>query len=46
MLAVGGGTGEVLVPLVDAICRRIDVEANVIEIDPPEGLLDLNRKRV
>ena len=46
MLAVGGGAGEVLVPLVDAICRRIDVASKVIEIDPPQGLIDLNRKRV
>jgi 16S rRNA processing protein RimM len=44
-LAVDAGGEEVLVPLVDAICRRIDVAEKVIEIDPPEGLIDLNRKR-
>jgi 16S rRNA processing protein RimM len=45
MLAVGSGAEEVLVPLVDAICRRVDAAGRVIEIDPPEGLIDLNRKR-
>jgi hypothetical protein len=31
---------------VDAICRRVDPEARVIEIDPPEGLIALNRTRM
>jgi 16S rRNA processing protein RimM len=44
-LAVDAGGEEILVPLVDAICRRIDVTEKVIEIDPPEGLIELNRKR-
>jgi 16S rRNA processing protein RimM len=44
MLAVGLDREEVLVPLVDAICKRIDVDEKVIEIDPPAGLIDLNRK--
>jgi hypothetical protein len=30
------------VPLAESICRRVDVGAKVIVIDPPEGLLDLN----
>ena len=38
--------GEVLVPFVDAICRRVDPEARVIEIDPPDGLIALNGARV
>lgn len=38
--------GEVLVPFVDAICRRVDPEARVIEIDPPDGLITLNGARV
>lgn len=40
----GPATGgpEVLVPLAESICRRVDVGAKVIVIDPPEGLLDLN----
>jgi 16S rRNA processing protein RimM len=36
------GRGEVLVPFVDAICRRVDVAARLIEIDPPDGLISLN----
>ena len=40
------GRGEVLVPFVDAICRRVDPEARVIEIDPPDGLIALNSARV
>jgi 16S rRNA processing protein RimM len=33
---------ELLVPLAESICRRVDVGAKVIVIDPPAGLLDLN----
>lgn len=40
------GRGEVLVPFVDAICRRVDPGARVIEIDPPDGLIGLNGARV
>ncbi len=40
------GRGEVLVPFVDAICRRVDPDARVIEIDPPDGLIALNRTRM
>ena len=41
-LVVAGESAEILVPLVDEICVRIDLSAEVITIDPPEGLLDLN----
>jgi 16S rRNA processing protein RimM len=41
-MLVIAGRGEVLVPFVDAICRRVDPEARVIEIDPPDGLIALN----
>ena len=34
--------GEVLIPLAQAICTRIDVATRTIVIDPPEDLLDLN----
>ena len=37
------GHREVLVPLAQSICKRIDVEAKVISIDPPEELLELNQ---
>ena len=40
------GRGEVLVPFVDAICRRVDPAERVIEIDPPEGLIELNGARL
>lgn len=33
---------ETLIPLAQAICTRIDPEAKLIVIDPPEDLLDLN----
>ena len=35
--------GEILVPLTDAICREVDLAARRIVIDPPAGLLELNR---
>jgi 16S rRNA processing protein RimM len=35
--------GEVLIPLVAKICIAVDPAAKKIVIDPPEGLLDLNR---
>jgi 16S rRNA processing protein RimM len=36
--------GEVLIPLAQAICVNIDTAARRIVIDPPEGLLDVNRR--
>ena len=42
-LIVGEGRAEVLVPLAAPICVKIDVPARRIVIDPPAGLLDLNR---
>ncbi|HEV2424821.1 MAG TPA: ribosome maturation factor RimM [Terriglobia bacterium] len=33
---------DVLIPLAEEICTRIDVIARRIVIEPPEGLLDLN----
>jgi 16S rRNA processing protein RimM len=43
LLVVNGGRGEVLIPLATGICVEIDVETKRIRIDPPEGLLDVNR---
>jgi 16S rRNA processing protein RimM len=40
-LVVDDDTGEVMVPLVDAICRSVDIAAKTVVIEPPEGLLDL-----
>jgi 16S rRNA processing protein RimM len=42
---VVGTDDEILVPLAEAICRRVDVAAKIVEIDPPDGLLELNRRR-
>ncbi len=33
---------ELLVPFTESICVRVDPEGGEIEIDPPEGLLELN----
>lgn len=43
VLGIRSGAGEVLVPLVPAICREVDVAAKRIVIAPPAGLLDVNR---
>lgn len=41
LLAVDAREGELLVPLADEICTRIDVAARRIEVQLPEGLRDL-----
>ena len=33
---------EILIPLSQTICIKIDLEKKTIIIDPPEGLLDLD----
>ncbi|MDQ3070304.1 MAG: ribosome maturation factor RimM [Acidobacteriota bacterium] len=42
ILVIEGPDGPALVPLVAAFCA-VDRAARVIEIDPPEGLLEVNR---
>jgi 16S rRNA processing protein RimM len=37
--------GEVLVPLSDAICRLVDPAGKRIVIDPPAGLIEVNRRK-
>ena len=44
LLAVETPHGELLIPLAEEICPRIDVAAQRIEVVLPDGLLDLNRK--
>jgi 16S rRNA processing protein RimM len=45
VLAVAGTRGdEVLVPLAEEICREIDPAGKRIVIDPPAGLIELNRR--
>jgi len=41
-LVVDGAAGEVLIPLVAAICTVVDPGAKRIVIDPPAGLIEAN----
>jgi 16S rRNA processing protein RimM len=41
-LVVQGSRGEILIPLAEEICVRIDPAARLIVVRPPEGLLDAN----
>jgi len=45
LLVIDGPHGEVLVPFVDRICQRVDVEGGMILIDPPAGLVEANAKQ-
>jgi 16S rRNA processing protein RimM len=42
-LVIAGDGGEVLVPFASEICPEIDPANKRIVIDPPDGLVDLNR---
>ena len=42
LLVQGEGNREILIPFAHSICRRVDLEAGFIEIDPPEGLLEID----
>jgi 16S rRNA processing protein RimM len=42
LLQVQTATGELLVPLAEDICRRIDIAARRIDVTLPEGLSELN----
>jgi len=43
LLVIDAPEGELLVPLAQEICVRVDVAARVIEVNLPEGLRQLNR---
>ena len=43
-LVVASDGEEILIPLTDAICTGIDADGKRIVIEPPVGLLTLNRK--
>ena len=43
LLVVESPTGEILIPMVEGICTRVDPAARRIEVVLPEGLRDLNR---
>lgn len=45
-LVVDGEGGDVLIPLVAAICTQVDPAAKRIVIDPPEGLIEVNEVRL
>jgi 16S rRNA processing protein RimM len=44
ILVVDSPSGELLIPLAQEICVRVDVTARRIEVVLPEGLLELNRE--
>jgi 16S rRNA processing protein RimM len=43
LLSVDTNRGELLIPLAEDICRRIDVAARRIEVLLPEGLIDADK---
>ena len=42
LLVVDSPNGELLIPLAQDICVRVDTAARMIEVVLPEGLRDLN----
>ena len=44
LVVAGEGGDEVMVPLAQEICREIDPAGKRIVIDPPAGLIELNRR--
>ena len=44
-LVVASGEDEILIPFASEICTTIDADGKRIVIEPPEGLLELNRVR-
>lgn len=44
VLVVHGARGEVLIPFIDDVVRRVDLDAGMIEIDPIDGLLPERRQ--
>jgi 16S rRNA processing protein RimM len=42
-LVVQSSRGEVLIPVAAEICIEVDPAARLIVVNPPEGLLDINR---
>jgi 16S rRNA processing protein RimM len=46
LLLVRDGAHELYIPLVDAIVPTVDLAARRVVCDPPDGLLELNRRAV
>ncbi|HUZ46099.1 MAG TPA: ribosome maturation factor RimM [Terriglobia bacterium] len=42
LLHVAGSSHEILIPMAESICKRIDPANKLIVVDPPADLLDLN----
>jgi len=42
LLVQGDSNQEILIPFARSICRRVDIAAGIIEIDPPPGLLEID----
>jgi ribosomal 30S subunit maturation factor RimM len=40
----GSADAEILIPMVEGICRGVDVVGRTIEIEPVAGLLEVNEK--
>ena len=43
LLIVRGPSGEILIPFVQTYLRKLDLDARRVEMELPEGLLDLNK---
>ena len=46
VLAVAGADGEVLIPFVTEIVPEVDLDAGLVRVDPPPGLLELGRSDI
>ena len=44
LLEVETSSGEMLIPLAEDICTKIDTAARRIDVRLPEGLVELNRE--
>jgi 16S rRNA processing protein RimM len=44
LVVAGEGGDEVMVPLAEEICREVDPAGKRIVIEPPAGLIELNRR--
>lgn len=45
LLVLRGPLGEILIPFAKSFLRRVDLAARQVEMDLPEGLINLNAKR-
>ena len=41
---LGGDADEIEMPLADPICVQIEPKRKMVIVDPPDGLLELNRR--